>query len=160
MLTPYRVIAYFLVSSLLFYLVFVNEIVPVEVRLVDSKVTEYRLMSAEFGKSASGKLAPVVLSLICLVLSGPILFGITIYNIFVFKKYVSNKKSISASSGTAGQAGSTSKANDNLTTMLIFISLMYAFGNVPFSVYYSITKFAPTYTIEAMAVGVAKSPIF
>jgi hypothetical protein len=145
-LTVPRVVSVVLVFSLLFYLptAFTPEIVIRTIQLRDSNWTEYNLVNTEFGNSVTGKLTPVVLSFIRIALSGPILLAISVYNIHVFRNYLQKKKKTTSSN-------SSSKANDNLTIMLTLVALMYALGNIPYMVYYSIRQVAPTFQNEFMS---------
>jgi hypothetical protein len=123
---------------------FTSQIVMNQISLLDANVTEYKMVNTDFGNSLTGKITPVVLSFIRLCLSGPILLGLSIYNIYVFKQYLNKKKSVSSAASSAASSSSSSES-DNITAMLIMISMIFTFGNLPYMAYYSITQIAPTF---------------
>jgi hypothetical protein len=137
---------------------FTSQIVMTRIELVDASVSEYKMLNTDFGNSLAGKVTPVVISFIRLCLSGPVLLGLSIYNIYVFKQYLNKRKAIL--SGSVGAAPSSSsplsskeKENeDKLTKMVIIISMIFTFGNLPYLVYYSITQISPTFQNTFMSI--------
>jgi hypothetical protein len=148
-LTVVRVVLAVLGFSVVFYSPtgFTSQIVMSQISLVDANVTEYKMINTDFGNSLVEKVTPVVLSFIRLCLSGPILFGLNIYNIYVFKQYLNKKKSAKKKPiiTVARSSSPSSNESENITAMLIIISMIFTLGNLPYMVYYSITQIAPSF---------------
>jgi hypothetical protein len=140
-----HVIGVLFIVAFIYYtpVIFVTQIITYKVMLNDTFIYEQEVANTEFGNGFWGKFLPISLSIVRSTLCGPFLFILILLNIKVFRTYLVKKKSFTSSTSSIKGRKST-KSNESLSLMLILISFLYIFGNLPYTIYIFIRTKDPT----------------